>query len=173
MAERRATVSAGLEGRGAPRPAGGRTGLFLACCLVLVCAAVQAAAQTGGNAAPLRLTIEESIFLALKSSRAAIEARLGREEQGLALEAAEERYLPRAGSIDASANTRRSEDWTASVSLGPSLRVPTGGAFSLRWSKPLAGQGDRSGTIGLTFRQPLLKGFGTEIDTWPLHRARK
>ena len=133
---------------------------------------MQAAAQTGGNGAPLRLTIEEAIFLALKSSRAAIGARLGREEQELALEAAEERYQPQAGNLTLTGNARSNTDETGSVSLGPSLRVPTGGTFTLSWSKPLAGQDDRSGTTSLTFRQPLLKGFGSEIDTWPLRRAR-
>ena len=101
---------------------------------------MQAAAQTGGNGAPLRLTIEEAIFLTLKSSRAAIGARLGREEQELALEAAEERYQPQAGNLTLTGNARSNTDDTGSVSLGPSLRVPTGGTFTLSWSKPLAGR---------------------------------
>ena len=148
----------------------------LALCLVagiaLGMAAAPAAAQTGGNAAPLRLTIEEAIFLALKSSRAAIAARLGREEQGLALEAAEERYQPRAGEVGVSVSDGRERDRTTNLSIGPSLRVPTGGTFRLSWSKPVEGPGERASTTSLTFTQPLLKGFGTDIDMASLRRTR-
>ena len=146
--------------------------LFLASCAFPGTVAGADAAAAGR----LELTLEQTIFLALKNSRAAIAARLGREEQELSLEAAEERYLPRAGSLGASADARSSQggqiDRTASIRVGPSLRVPTGGTFSLSWSKPIAGEGDRSATTSLTFRQPLLKGFGQEIDTWPLRQAR-
>ena len=142
--------------------------LFLASCAL---PGTVAGADAPGAAGRLELTLEQAIFLALKNSRAAIAARLGREEQELSLEAAEERYLPRA-SVGVSANARNRADPTASVRIGPSLRVPTGGTFSLSWSKPLIGEGDLSGSTSLTFRQPLLKGFGPEIDTWPLRQAR-
>ena len=173
---RRVAVAARVS-RQAVRSPGRGLALCLAAGVALALAVAPAAAQTGaaepgGTPGLLRLTIGEAIFLALKNSRAAIAARLGREEQGLALEAAEERYRPQAGSIGASADARSRGEETASVSLGPSLRVPTGGTFSLRWSRPLTGAADRSGTTSLTFRQPLLKGFGPEIDTWPLRRAR-
>lgn len=152
----------------------GRTllpGLALACCL----AAGAAAAQTGARDAgidPLRLTIEEAIFLALKSSRAAVRIRLQRDEQKLSLEQAEERYRPDAGDVAVGVSGGSDRDRTTDVSLGPSLRVPTGGTFRLRWSKPVEGPGDRASTAGLTFTQPLLKGFGPEIDTASLRRRR-
>ena len=142
---------------------------FAAACLLAGLAPCTAAAQ-GGKA--LTLTIEEAIFLALKNSRTAIAARLGRDEQALALEAAEERYDPKAGDFGLSISERSGSEKTGSVSLGPSLRVPTGGNFRLSWSKPVAGPGDRSGTTSLTFSQPLLKGFGPDIDTWTLRSAR-
>ena len=83
-----------------------------------------------------------------------------------------ERYDPKAGDFGLSISGRSGSEKTASVSLGPSLRVPTGGNFRLSWRKPVAGPGDRSGTTSLTFSQPLLKGFGPEIDTWTLRSAR-
>ena len=149
----------------------------LAVGIALGMAAAPAAGQTdaelsGWEPGPLRLSLEEAIFLALENSRAAIAARLRREEQGLALEEAEERYLPQAGNLTLTGNARSNTEETGSVSLGPSLRVPTGGTFTLSWSKPLAGQDDRSGKTSLTFRQPLLKGFGPEIDRAPLLRTR-
>ena len=132
-----------------------------------------AAAQEGAaGAGLLGLTISEAVFLALKNSRAAIGARLGREEQKLALEAAEETYDPMAGTLGLSADARSRGDEAASIRLGPSLRVPTGGSFSLSWSKPLLTEGDRAGTTSLSFRQPLLKGFGADIATQPLRQAR-
>ena len=137
--------------------------------LLAVLAPCLAVAQDG---AVRSLTIEEAIFLGLKGSRAAIAARLGRDEQAFALEAAEERYDPKAGAFSLSTGVRDDSDATAAISLGPSIRVPTGGNFRLSWRKPVAGPGDRSGTTSLSFSQPLLKGFGPELDRWPLRGAR-
>ncbi len=119
----------------------------------------------------IQLTLKEAIFLALENSRAVIEARLGREEQQLGLEAAEERYRPKAR-IGASATAERDRKTATRVSVGPSLRVPTGGTFSLNLSQPVSGQENRSARASLNFSQPLLKGFGTEVDTAPLRFAR-
>ena len=138
-------------------------------CLLAVLATCPAAAQENATRS---LTIGEAIFLGLKTSRTAIAARLGRDEQALALEEAEERYDPTAGAFSLSTSARDHGEATADISLGPSIRVPTGGNFRLSWRKPVAGPGDRSGTTSLSFSQPLLKGFGPELDTWPLRSAR-
>ena len=119
----------------------------------------------------LDLTLERTIRLALGRTRDAVSARITRDEQLLALEAAEERYDPRA-SVESSWTTRDGAAGEGNVSVGPSLRVPTGGSFRLAWSKPVAGAGDRSTRTVLSFSQPLLKGFGTDIDTVPLRKAR-
>ena len=142
----------------------------------LVCVLCAAAGRGAGGSdavAPgaLSLTLQEAIGLALGNSRAAIAARLGREEQKLSLESAEERYDPMV-TFGASANARSEGDETAEVSIGPELRVPTGGAFRLSVRKPVAGEQDRETSTELTFSQPLLKGFGPDIDTVPLRRAR-
>ena len=151
----------------------GRHSILPVVCLALACIAAAAQAQTGGTG-PLELTFEEAIRLALTKSRSAISARLRREEQKLSLEAAAERYDPMASvSVGANATSRGGETAkTADVSIGPSLRVPTGGSFRLSWRKPLVGEGDREASTEISFSQPLLRGFGTDIDTQPLRRAR-
>ena len=133
--------------------------------------AAGAGVQPEGTPGHLPLTLAETIRLALGHSRDAVFARLTREEQLLALEAAEERYHPRA-SLDASWSARDGAAGAGDVSVGPSLRVPTGGSFRLSWSKPVAGERSRSPSTALSFSQPLLKGFGPDIDTAPLRRAR-
>ena len=154
----------------------GRSAILRVLCVTLACAVLPAAAGTGDAVADersglLELTLDEVIALALENSRSVVSARLGREEQRLSLEAAEERYLPQAG-IGATADAAKDEEWAAEVSVGPSLRVPTGGTFRLSLSKPVAGEGERAASTALTFSQPLLKGFGTDIDTAPLRKAR-
>ena len=154
----------------------GRSAILRVLCVALACAVLPVLAGTGSAVADersglLELTLDEAIALALENSRSVVSARLGREEQRLSLEAAEERYLPQAG-IGASADAAKDEEWAAEVSVGPSLRVPTGGTFRLSLSKPVAGEGERAASMALTFSQPLLRGFGTDIDTAPLRKAR-
>ena len=139
--------------------------------LALACPAPPAGAQTGPPER-LTLTLEEAVRLALSGSRSAIQARLGREEQGLSLEEAEERYDPMLGGVSLGTNAASRGDETADIAIGPSLRVPTGGSFRLSWRKPLAGERDREASTVLSFSQPLLRGFGPELDTQPLRRAR-
>ena len=133
-------------------------------------------AGTGGPrgdeaTAYLELTLDEAVRLALGSSRDAVIARMARDEQLLTLEAAEERYDPQAR-VEASWTARDTRAGEGDVSVGPSLRVPTGGSFRLAWSKPVAGEGNRSARAALSFSQPLLRGFGTGVDTVPLRKAR-
>ncbi len=120
---------------------------------------------------PVPLRLEDAVGLALADSRAAIAARLGRQEQKLSLERAEERYDPSA-SLRLGTTAQSRGDETAYVALGPSLRIRTGGTFALALRKPLAGERDRETSTTLTFQQPLLKGFGADLDTGPLRRAR-
>ena len=119
----------------------------------------------------LDLSLEEAVRLALTGSRSAIQARLGREEQRLTLEGAEERYDPMAN-LKLEWTAEKQTEETADLTIGPSLRVPTGGTFQLSYNKPMVGEGDREATTTLTFTQPLLKGFGPEVDTQPVREAR-
>ena len=145
--------------------------VFLAGCLSMVLPEPSAGAEPAASSNHLELDIEEAIRLALTGSRAAIAARLGREEQALALERAEERYDP-TYSLDAGASVRDGSDATADVSVGTGLRVRSGGSFRLNFSQPVLTEGDHDPGVDLTFTQPLLKGFGAAIDTAPLYRAR-
>ncbi|MXY66781.1 MAG: TolC family protein [Gammaproteobacteria bacterium] len=140
-------------------------------CMALSWFQLPAGAQEGAGPGRLALTLEGAIRLALTGSRAAIEARLEREEEGFALEGAKERYDPEY-SLDAGAIASDDGDGSADVSAGLSLRVPSGGLFRLRFSQPVLSDGDQSPGVDLTFSQPLLKGFGPQIDTAPLYRAR-
>ena len=141
--------------------------------VILFCIAATSPArgQTGWGGDRLELYLEQAIRLALTGSRDAVAARLGREEQALALEAAEERYRPML-SLGVGVNARSRQETSADVSFGPSLRVPTGGRFRLSWRKPVAGGQDRAASAELGFSQPLLRGFGTDVDTAQLSRAR-
>ena len=150
-----------------------RTGLLApwrAAVLALLVAASATAAEPAGTQV-LELTLEEAIHLALTSNRSLERARLGREADRLSLEVAEERYRPRA-SIDASARTDNRRPGSMELSVGPRMRVPTGGEFSLRWSEPVGGRTDGSGMWTLGFSQPLLRGFGPAVDTAPVRLAR-
>ena len=127
-----------------------------------------------GDAAPhLELTLDETIGLALQNNRSLLDARLARTLQAFALDVAGDRYRPTA-SIGPTARAQGERAAEADVAVEAGLRVPTGGRFTLRWSRPLAGEAgiDSSGTYSLGFTQPLLKGFGVAIDTAPLRIAR-
>lgn len=127
--------------------------------------------QAGEGHSRLELDLDQAIRLALTGGRDAIEARLGREEQEMVLEAAEERY-DSIMSLGTGVNARNQEDTSADISFGPSLRVPTGGTFRLNLRKPVAGEQDREASAEFGFSQPLLKGFGTDVDAAPLNKAR-
>ena len=119
----------------------------------------------------LELTLEDAVRLALRNNRSLQSARLGRGIDKLSLDVAEDRYRPMA-TIGATANFESHQPTTAALAVGPSLRVPSGGELSLRWSEPLEDPDGTDGTWTLGFSQPLLKGFGPGVDTAPLRIAR-
>ena len=146
--------------------------LGIAATLSLALAAPLSAEGTGtADTTELALTLEETIRLALDNNRTLVSARRRRETDKLSLEVAEDRYRPQAR-IGASTRTDNHSDSTAELSIGPSLRVPSGGEFRLAWQKPLAGSQTRPGTWTLGFSQPLLRGFGSDVDTAPLRTAQ-
>ena len=146
--------------------------LGIAATLSLALAAPLSAEGTGtADTTELALTLEETIRLALDHNRTLVSARRRRETDKLSLEVAEDRYRPQAR-IGASTRTDNRGENQAELSIGPSLRVPSGGEFRLAWEKPLAGSDARAGTWTLGFSQPLLRGFGTDVDTAPVRIAR-
>ena len=108
---------------------------------------------TGAKPLYWYLTLDDAIRLALRNNRNLLDARLGRDLDG------------------ASSRAARDEDSETDLSAETSLRVPTGGRITLRWSKPVDGGPDASDTYTLGFSQPLLRGRGA-VDTAPLRRAR-
>ena len=128
-------------------------------------------AQEGAGAERLALTLDDAIRLALQNNRGLLDARLRRTIRAFSLEVAEDRYRPTA-SVGSSVGAQREQDWTTDVVAETRLRVETGGQVSARWSKPLAGRDNSSGTVTLRFSQPLLRGFGADIDTASLRVAR-
>ena len=135
----------------------------------LLLALVVATALT--TASTMELTLDEAIRLVLQNNRTLIEARLTRDTQKFSLEVAEDEYRPKL-SIDAFANTDDDGQETADLSPQVNFDIPSGGQFTVKWSKPLISEDDRSGRWTLGFSQPLLKGFGSEVDTASLRTAR-
>ena len=139
--------------------------------LIVPLAAASGQGRDGGEGARLELTLDDAIRLALQNNRRLLDAQLSRAIQAFALEVAEDRYRPTA-SFSPVVRAEKGLGDTAEVSAETGLRIETGGQFTIRWSKPLSGQDDTSGTVSLGFSQPLLKGFGTGIDTASLRVAR-
>ena len=137
---------------------------------LLACATPVPGGEHDG-ASPLTLTLGEVVQLALRNNRTLLSARHGREVQRLSLSVREDRYRPRA-SIGASVRDNDTGPGTASLSAGPSIRIPIGGEFRLDWSRPIGDRNDRAGAWTLRFSQPLLQGFGIDVDTAPVHLAR-
>ena len=125
----------------------------------------------GEGAATLRLTLDEAVRLALRNNRTILSVRHDRQTEKFALEVAEDRYRPRA-TIGSSVRDERSSGSSADLSIGPSIRIPTGGELRLTWSQPLTDSDVRPGGWTLGFEQPLLKGFGAEVDTAAQRIAR-
>ena len=124
-----------------------------------------------GEEASFELTLDDAIRLAVQNNRGLLDAQLSRAIQAFALEVAEDRYRPTA-SLSPVVRADKGLGDTAEVSAETGLRIETGGQFTIRWSKPLSGQDDTSGTVSFGFSQPLLKGFGKGIDTAPLRVTR-
>ena len=138
-----------------------------------VCRSVGGETPSFASAEPaeIELTLEAAIGLAMRNSRSLTAARLTRGERKLELDLAEDGYRPQLDltlGVDAASR----DDETADASLGWRLRVPTGGALRLTWDEPLTGEDDQSSSFRLGFSQPLLKGFGADVDTASLRKAR-
>lgn len=117
------------------------------------------------------LTVDEAVQLALSNNRTLISARHRRDVQRLSLSVSSDRYRPRA-SIGASYHEIEDESLVGQLSVDPSLRIPTGGSFNLRWTQDRHNATIEDKTRSVTFHQPLLKGFGVGVDTAPVRLAR-
>ena len=163
--------SSGDAGRGNDRARGAVVLLLIVPLLLAWWSTASGQGQEGGGGAALELTLEDAIRLALQNNRDLLDARLSRTIQEFSLDVAEDRYRPTA-SFSPVVRVERERDTTAELAAETGLRVETGGQFSLRFSEPVAGPDGANGTVSLSFSQPLLRGFGVDIDTAPLRVAR-
>ena len=116
------------------------------------------------------LTLKDAIGLALEHNRPLLNSRLDREVQRFSLDVTEDRWTPKF-SVGPFASRDR-QDQKAGVGVQTSLRVPTGGAFALRFDQSLSEEFDDSGSQTLSFSQPLLKGAWASVDRAPVRRAQ-
>ena len=135
--------------------------------LVVALASATIQAQSMRNTA--RLSLEDAIAMAVVHSRAVRQARLAREDARGRLDAARERYHPRAEVLLETEAQSEGQEQT-DFSIGPRLRLQSGAQLSARLSEPIGG-GARDRRAIVLIAQPLLKGFGPRIETASLRIA--
>ena len=128
------------------------------------------------------LTLTECVLLAVRNNRDLATGRLDRLAQKLSLEDSEDMFRP-APTVDvslerdsASSPLGRKDVHTFGVSPRVTLRIPTGGAFSLSANSAVTSQdnADRADQfVQLEFVQPLLKGGGTAVGSADIATARR
>ena len=97
-------------------------------------------AQSNPPSEPLRVTVADSVFLALRNNRNIESAYINRDAQRFDLKVAEDKFIPDVsidGSIDADNAGRRGPDIISrTFQAGPtvSLLIPTGAFFTFSWS---------------------------------------
>ena len=179
-----AAAAAGRVGTAAA-PGGRRIAVLSACCAALIlslCCHGHARAAGPDTAAPasLNLTLVEAVHMALRNNRGLVGARLDRVVERFSLRVAENRFRPHVtvGPYVERTHTEPSTDIdTAGLTSAITLRVPTGGEFAVRLDSgastgDIASESRYSSALELAFRQPLLRGAGTKIDTAPVRIAR-
>ena len=137
----------------------------------LLALGVGAAGDGRAGAPELTLTLDEAVRLALRNNRTLLSARHAREVQKLSLAVSGDRYRPRA-SIGASVRDAEDAPATGDLTVGPGIRTPIGSEIRLNWSSPLLNRADRARTWSIGVSQPLLRGFGAEVDSAPLRLAQ-
>ncbi len=135
----------------------------------------------------VKITMPDSIFLALRHNRTIESAYLNRISQKYGLAVAEDEFIPdltitTKGTRSYSDGTpdTRSTTSNAGVSFNVSERIQTGGQFNFVWdndvTKTTSGQYSRDSSYAaswnLTFSQPLLRGGGIDVNTASQNIAR-
>lgn len=139
----------------------------------------------------LTLTLEEAIGLALRHNRALRGSLIDRAAQKYALFVAEQKFTPDF-ELGASSGWRqirpytddggKAQQITTDISPVASLATPLGTSFSARWNDAYSrGHADPSptytqdrfrGTSTITITQPLMRGFGFDVNTASVNVAR-
>ena len=156
-------------------------GMFLAISAMLAGAPDPAVADEHVPNGPVeqRLTIAESIVLAVSNNRDLASGRLGLLAQQLSVEDAEDGFRA-SPSVDVSVNRNSTaaalgRETVATLRASPkvTLRIPTGGQFSLSADNRVSDEDDASQFVTLELTQPLLKGAGVAVGTADLVTARR
>lgn len=170
---------------------GTRVLLWLAASGVLVLGATNVRAQTAPSpispvvvppvasrptGAPLQLSLDEAVALALRNNRGIRSAYLQRVIQRFDLRVAERVFVPQ-GAIGVEVAHRRSDNEAQGetiISPSASWRTPLGGTVDFVWARadPLTGDGFSYETAGVSLSQPLLRGAGLAVNMAPVRIAR-
>lgn len=128
------------------------------------------------SGAPVELTLEEAVALALRDNRDIRSAYLQRVVQRFDLRVAERAFIPQGG-IGVSVVRRRiagevSSDST--ISPAASWRTPLGGTIGFSWQRVDVLDGAGTGFEGaeISVSQPLLRGAGVSVNMAPVRIAR-
>lgn len=126
--------------------------------------------------APLELTLDEAVALALRHNRTIRSAYLQRVVERFDLRVAERAFVPQGG-ISVEVVQRRFDGESGSetvISPSASWLTPLGGAVSFTWRRidPLQGDEDGFETAGISLTQPLLRGAGLAVNMAPVRIAR-
>ena len=149
--------------------------------LLVLAGAVDVSAAETTPSAPMELTLEDGIALALKNNRRLIQSSLDRAVQRFALKVAEDKFRPdaRISTYRRFESEREGDGWRnagTGVSYSVSMRIPTGGEFALTNSVVSPASGNNGSGYGSTltfsFTQPLLRGAGIAVNRASVRIAR-
>lgn len=124
------------------------------------------------------LTLDEAVELAVQNNLALMQARLSDRLSDVSVREAWAQYYPEFGASMTHSNSRRSGretgDGATTVSGSVSQRSPWGTSveFSLSESRSKVDSDTASGGVGLSVRQPLWKGLGTDVGLAGIRSAR-
>ena len=161
-------------------PCGRRIAVLSACCAALILLLCSHGHGQADRPVSLNLTLVEAVHMALRNNRGLLGARLDRVVERFSLRVAENRFRPHVTVgpyVERSRTASSAATDSAGLTTAITLRVPTGGEFAVRLdgsgsTGDVAAESRWQSALELAFRQPLLRGASTEIDTAPVRIAR-
>lgn len=143
---------------------------------------------SGSEAQAVRLTLSDIVFLVVENNRLIKNAYLERIAQQQELRVAEDKFVPDftpSVSLSVAQFERNQTTTDADLGLGAtvSVKVPTGGELSFRWAtngQTVSQNGldlnindnPFAQNLELSFRQPLLRGYGVDVNRASVDIAR-
>lgn len=121
----------------------------------------------------LRLSLAETIFLAIRNNRGIKSAYIDRVIQKVDLKVAEDKFMPDVnldGGIQYFQDDAENEITSGNISVNITETIPTGGKFTFKWAEAIESSG--SDSWGISFSQPLLKGAGKNVNNASIDTAR-